>query len=239
MFGLGKKSVSTPVVDIHSHLIPAIDDGVKTLDQSIQVIKKFADLGFKKIITTPHIHPNYPNSTDDIRRGHSLVQDKMAEEDLDFTIEVAAEYFVDDLFMKAIKEGKEILSFGPKYVLVESSFLNKPLYFESCLFELQSKGYQPVLAHPERYRFLEEEIDWLLELKEMGILFQVTISSFVGFYGKSPEKIAKTLYTKNMIDFLGSDLHTYDQIKYLEQGLKHRSVEKLCRSSDLKNRLLV
>ncbi|MEP1097046.1 MAG: CpsB/CapC family capsule biosynthesis tyrosine phosphatase [Cyclobacteriaceae bacterium] len=239
MFGFGKKSVSTPVVDIHSHLIPAMDDGVKTLDDSIMVIKKLADLGFKKVITTPHIHPSYPNSADKIRSGLNTVQDRVAEEDLEFAIEVAAEYFVDDVFMKSIEEDKEILSFGPNFVLVESSFLNKPMYFESCLFELQSKGYQPVLAHPERYQFLEGEIDWLLELKAMGIFFQVTISSFVGFYGKGPEKIAKTLFAKNMIDFLGSDLHTYGHIKYLEQGLGHKSVEKLCKSSNLKNGLLI
>ncbi|MEP5610783.1 MAG: CpsB/CapC family capsule biosynthesis tyrosine phosphatase [Cyclobacteriaceae bacterium] len=239
MFGFGKKSMSTPVVDIHSHLIPGIDDGVKTLDHSIEVIKKFADLGFKKIITTPHIHPNYPNSTDEIRRGLSTVQSRIEEEKLDLEVEAAAEYFVDDVFMKSISEDKEILSFGPNFVLVESSFLNKPIFFESCLFELQSKGYQPVLAHPERYRFLEEEIDWLLELKEMGILLQVTISSFAGFYGKIPEKIAKTLFSRNMIDFLGSDLHSYNQIKYLEQGLRHKSVEKLCKSPHLKNGSLI
>lgn len=239
MFAFGKKPISTHVVDIHSHLIPGIDDGVKTLDESIEVIKKFSDLGFKKIITTPHIHPNYPNSVSNISQGLDLVQNELQKEGIDVVLEAAAEYFVDDVFMQKIKANEEILSFGSNYVLVESSFLNKPLYFESCLFELQSKGYQPVLAHPERYRFLEGEIDWLSELKENGTLFQVTVSSFVGFYGKIPQKIARTLFEKGMIDFLGSDLHSYNQIKYLEEGLRHKLVKKLCSSVNLKNESLL
>ncbi len=239
MFGWRKKAIATPGVDIHSHLIPAIDDGIRTLDKSIEVIRKFSEIGFKKVVTTPHIHPNYPNTNDDILRGLEVVRKKLIAENLDFEIEAAAEYFVDDVLMQKIKNGDEVLSFGSNYVLVESAFLNKPFFFEMCLFELQSKGYRPVLAHPERYRFLEGELDWLLQLKEMGVLFQVTISSFVGFYGKMPQKIAKALYERKMIDFLGSDLHSYEQIRFLEEGLRNPLVDKLCKAPILKNKTLL
>ena len=239
MFGWRKKTITTPGVDIHSHLIPGIDDGVRTLDKSIDVVRKFAEIGFKKAVTTPHIHPNYPNTEDDILSGLEVVQEALHSKEIDFEIRAAAEYFVDDVFMEKIKKADKILSFGTNYVLVESSFLNKPLFFETCLFELQSKGYLPVLAHPERYRFLEGDLEWLLELKEMGVLFQVTISSFAGFYGKMPKKIAKALYERNMIDFLGSDLHGYEQIQFLEEGLQNPEVRKLCNTQVLKNTSLL
>ncbi len=239
MFGWKKKELTTPVVDIHSHLIPAIDDGVRTLDKSIEVVKAFSKIGFQKAITTPHIHPNYPNTHDQILEGLEVLQIKLLSERIDFEIEAAAEYFVDDIFMEKIKKKEEILSFGSNYVLVESSFINKPLFFETCLFELQSKGYSPVLAHPERYRFLEGDIEWLQQLKEMGVLFQVTISSFTGFYGKMPQKIAKTLYEKSMVDFLGSDLHNNDQIRFLREGLQNSMVHKLCASPGLRNKSLL
>lgn len=239
MIGWRKKAISTPLVDIHSHLIPAIDDGVETLDDSIELLRRLAEMGYKKIVTTPHIHPNYPNTNNDILSGLKLVKEQLVIANIDIEIEAAAEYFVDDVFMKQIKDGNEILSFGPNYVLVESSFLNKPLYFESCLFELQSKGYQPVLAHPERYRFLEGELDWLFQLKEMEILFQVTIGSFVGYYGQMPQKISKALSDKNMVDFLGSDIHGLRNLEFLEKGLRQKQVEKLCKSSQLRNKTLI
>ncbi len=235
MFGFGRRELATPVVDIHSHLIPGIDDGVRTLEQSIEVIRKFVEIGYAKAITTPHIHPNYPNSKDSILNGLESLQNRLHEENIDFEIEAAAEYFVDEVFMKKVNRNENILSFGSNYVLVESSFLNKPLFFESCLFDLQSKGYLPVLAHPERYRFLEGDLEWLYELKKMGVFFQVTISSFAGFYGKMPQKIAKTLFEKNMIDFLGSDLHRFEQIHFLEEGLRNQMVKKLSKSQFLRN----
>ena len=239
MFGWRKTPIITPKVDIHSHLIPSIDDGVKSLDNTIDVIKKFREIGYEKMVTTPHIHPNYPNSPDIILKGLDAVQEKLIKENIHFEIEGAAEYFVDEIFFQVVKESKKILFFGSGFVLIESSFVNKPLFFESCLFELQSKGYQPVLAHPERYQFLEGELEWLLQLSEMGVLFQVTVSSFVGYYGSMPQKIAKSLLKRNMIDFIGSDLHHWEQIKYLEEGLQLKSVKKLCGSSHLKNNLLL
>lgn len=240
MLGWLKKSAHQDLkVDIHSHLIPGIDDGVKKLENSIDIIRRLKSLGYQKAVTTPHIHPSFPNTPDKIKGGLAQVQEEIERENLSFSLEAAAEYFVDDSFMSTVENGREILSFGDKYVLVESSFLNKPMFFEACLFELMSKGYKPILAHPERYKFLEGKIDWLLELKQMGVLFQVTVSSFVGYYGTTPRKIAKELFRKDMIDFLGSDLHRLDQVDYLEKGLKEKEVDKLCKSSFLRNEQLL
>lgn len=240
MLGWFKKNALADLrVDIHSHLIPGIDDGVKTLEESWGIIQRLQNLGYQKAVTTPHIHPNYPNTPEIIKAGLVQVKEKIKEEDSSFVLEAAAEYFVDETFMNTIEKGDEILSFGDKYVLVESSFLNKPMFFESCLFELMTKGYKPILAHPERYKFLEGELDWLLELKQMGVLLQVTISSFVGYYGTTPQKVAKELARKGMVDFLGSDLHRIVQVDFLRKGLKEKEVEKLCKSSSLKNEQLL
>lgn len=234
-----KPSINSPSTDLHSHCIPQIDDGAKSLEDSIQMIQGLSALGYKKAITTPHIHPHYPNTPDDIQHGLLMVQKELQARSIDFELEAAAEYFVDETFFESVKSGQPILSFGDNYVLVESSFVNKPMLFETCIFELKSKGFQPILAHPERYKFLEGELDWLHELKEIGMLFQVTVSSFAGNYGPAARTIATQLARKNMIDFLGSDLHSPHQLKYLEEGLSKNDVRKLCQSDLLKNRILL
>lgn len=234
-----KPSLESPLIDIHSHCIPQIDDGAKSLDDSIEMIQGFKTLGYQKAVTTPHIHPNYPNTNERILEGLLLLQNELKARSIAFELEAAAEYFVDEIFFDSVKSNQPILSFGSKYVLVESSFVNKPLLFEPCLFELKSKGYQPILAHPERYKFLEGELDWLYQLKEMGTLFQVTVSSFAGYYGPTARGIANELSKKNMIDFLGSDLHHPQQLKYLEEGLSKNDVRTLCESSKLMNKTLL
>ena len=229
------KKIEPITADLHSHLIPNIDDGSQSVDQSISMIKQLMDLGYKKLITTPHIHPNYPNTSQIILEGYNKLQAELIKNELDIELEVAAEYYIDESFMKKVKEGFPVLSFGDKYVLVETSFLNKPIYFESAMFDLMSKGYRPILAHPERYRFLEGNIEWLLELKEMGIMLQVTLGSVGGYYGSKPEEISKLLMKKKMVDFLGSDLHREKHLPFLEKGLSNKMVQRGIKNGDFKN----
>jgi protein-tyrosine phosphatase len=226
-----KKSILNLDVDIHSHLIPAIDDGSNSIDQSLEMLIALKELGYKKIITTPHIHPNYPNTAEIIHSGLNEMRKEIMKNNLEIEIEAAAEYFVDELFLERVKNGDEILSFGDNYVLVESAFLNKPILFEEALFELISQGYKPVLAHPERYRFLEGSIEWLMELKNQGVLFQLTLGSVGGYYGKIPQQIAKELLKQNLVDFLGSDLHKISQLEFLEKGLGMKETQNYLRKS--------
>lgn len=222
-------------VDIHSHLIPSIDDGAQSIVQSLEMIQVFADQGYEKLITTPHIHPNYPNTIDQINQGLSSLKTAILENEISIEIEAGAEYFVDENFLMVLKKDEPILFFGDHYVLVESSFLNKPIFFEEALFELMSKGYKPVLAHPERYRFLEGSLDWLIELKQMGVLLQVTLGSLSGYYGKIPQQVSKILLKTKMIDFLGSDLHRVAQFEFLKKGVEQKEIKSLIRSGTLKN----
>lgn len=208
------------------------------MDQTIEMLIAFEQLGYEKIITTPHIHPNYPNKSEEIKRGLDAVKKAITKNNIGIKVEAAAEYFVDEKFLSQIRDNQDILFFGDQMVLVESSFLNKPVFFEEALFELKSKGYTPVLAHPERYQFLEGSIDWLAELKSMGVLMQVTLGSISGYYGEIPQKIAKQLIKAGMVDLLGSDLHKISQIPFLEKGLKMKETQSylkrgFCRNSAL------
>lgn len=226
------------VVDIHSHLIPGIDDGAATLSDSIQMILHFKDLGFQKLVTTPHIHPNYPNTRERILEGLSIVRKELAQRHIEMEIEAAAEYFVDDVFIQKLDNGKPLLSFGDKYVLIECSFLVKPFFFESVIYKLKSQGYKPVFAHPERYKFLEDNIEWLKELKRSGILFQVTLGSLGGYYGKVPKQIAMRLIKDNLVDFLASDLHRTSQVEYLKMGLEMKEVQNALKTGKVLNNSL-
>lgn len=231
----GKKRITPLHVDLHSHIIPNIDDGAQSIEQSIELILNLKNLGFQKIITTPHVHPRYPNTPEVIMNGFKTLQDEIAKRAIEMEIEVAAEYFVDEVFSEKLERGDEILSFGDKYVLVESSFVNKPIFFESVMFELIAKGYKPVLAHPERYQFLEGSIEWLEELKSIGVLLQVTIGSIGGYYGAEPEKLGTVLLKKNMVDFLGSDLHRMKHVSFLEKGLKSKEVQRVISEKRIRN----
>lgn len=225
--GWFKRDTFMPLkVDMHSHLIPTIDDGSPDMTQSIDMILQMQKLGYQKLITTPHIHPRYPNTPAIIQGGLEKLQKEVQRRQIDMELEAAAEYFVDDQFYKKVKSGDSLLSFADGLVLIETSFLNKPVFFETIVFELQSKGYRPILAHPERYRYLEEQTDWLEELKTMGVLFQVTVSSLVGYYGDAPQKMARRMIKNELVDFLGSDIHRMKHLPFLEKGLRLKEVQR-------------
>lgn len=216
------------LTDIHSHLIPGIDDGVKDLDQALQILEEMSVGGIRKAVTTPHIrHDKYPNTPVRIREGLDQLREAVHQAGIPVEIEAAAEYYIDEYFLETIRKGEDLLSFGDRYLLMETSFLNKSLLFDLVVFELRARNYRPVLAHPERYEYLEPDLSWLGEIHQRGILFQSTISSFVGGYGEMPKKIANRLMKEGMIDFLGSDIHRPQQIRLLKEGLKSTPVKKL------------
>lgn len=233
------KNVRQIGVDIHSHLIPGIDDGAPSLDQSRMMVDLLYKSGFKKLITTPHIHPRYPNKESQIMEGLEKLKNELKSVEYKIEIEAAAEYYVDDEFIDKVKNKADFLSFGDNYILIECSFITKPLFFESVIFSLKAQGYNPVLAHPERYKFLEGDIEWLNELKGAGLLFQVTLGSIGGYYGTMPRKLGIKLIKNGMVEFLGSDLHKPSQIEYLNIGLGSGPVQNLVKSGNLLNNELI
>lgn len=195
--------------DFHSHLIPGIDDGVKTIEDSLEILRELSGQGIKKVITTPHVIQGlYPNTTEIIREGERAVRAALEGEELDIQFGAAAEYYLDDHFVEEyIGKEKDILTFGDNYVLFETGFMERPPALTEIVFELSMRGYKPIMAHPERYRYLLENFSNFEKLKENGLLFQSNLLSFTGHYSPQVKKAAEFLLKNKMIDAVGSDIH--------------------------------
>lgn len=228
------------LVDIHSHLIPGIDDGAQNMSESIALITKLKELGFKKLITTPHIMSDkYPNNSEIITNGLKKLKKELVKRDIDIDIEVASEYFLDKHFLNLLKQ-RDLLTFGNNYVLFELSYTSKPIFLESAIFEMISAGYKPVLAHPERYIFLHKNFEEYKWLKRKGLLFQINLNSFSGYYSKDVQKIANRLAEEGLIDFIGSDTHKERQLNHLQKNLNsHKVMEKIFKNNTILNESLL
>ncbi|MFC5412182.1 tyrosine-protein phosphatase [Larkinella bovis] len=225
-------------VDIHSHLIPGIDDGVPDLETALTCLRSFQELGYKKVVTTPHVlRDYYPNSSDTIRQGLETLRRAVAETDLTIQVEAAAEYLIDDHFVTLLKS-KDLLTFGANYVLVELSFANAPLNLEDIIFQIQTNGYKPILAHPERYSYLKDHMERFGKLKDKGCLFQLNLLSLAGQYGGRVQQFARQLLDESLIDFVGSDLHRPRDAEKLTQLLQSKELAGLASHTFLNSTLL-
>ena len=214
-------------IDMHSHLIPGIDDGSRSMDETIAMLAKFESLGYKKIITTPHIMQEvYPNTSEIINQGLKQVQETAKSLGLSIEIEAAAEYYFDDHLIELIKH-KDILSFGQNYVLVEFSFHTPPIFEDQLFFEMQMAKYKPVLAHFERYPYFHDSLDKAKEYREKGVNIQINLNSLTGHYGPQVRKQAEKLIDANLVDFVGSDCHRMQHLMILEEHLSNSYFHKL------------
>ncbi len=214
-------------VDIHSHLIPGIDDGAKTPEEALILIKKLQELGFKEIITTPHTYSDYyPNTSAAILNGLENLRSILKENNIDIPLKAASEYFLDDHF-ESLLNANDILTFDGKHVLVEMSFFAAPPKLFQYLFKIQTKGYKPVLAHPERYSFYEGDLKKFETLKEAGCLFQINALSVSGYYGPIVQRDAQKLIKAGMIDLIGTDMHHERHAEMLKKTLYTADMQKL------------
>lgn len=224
--------------DIHSHLLPAIDDGSKSYEESIELIKKFVSLGYKKVITTPHIMSDfYRNTPEIILSKLNKLRDKIQEQGIDIEIDAAAEYYMDDWFINQVNTQKPLLTFGDRFILIETSMHDKPRQFFDAIFKLQAQGYKPILAHPERYNYLHHSFDIVEKIYEKNVFFQINLNSLDGYYGKSAQKLAEKLIDKKMISFVGSDCHGSRHLEALSRVQKKKSYLKLKNLSLINNEL--
>lgn len=221
--------------DMHSHLVPGIDDGARTLDDSVSLIRSMSALGFKKLITTPHIqHDFYRNTPEIIFNGLDTVRNAIRSENIPVEIEAAAEYLLDDGF-ETLAENGDLLSFSGKHILVELSYFNPNPNLKNLVFNLQCDGYMVILAHPERYTYWFNDFGKFEDLKDRGIFFQLNLVSLTGFYPDPVKKFAEKLIDKGMYDFAGSDMHNMNYMNALEKSLKEKSLKKLLESGKLLN----
>ncbi|MEA1873611.1 MAG: CpsB/CapC family capsule biosynthesis tyrosine phosphatase [Bacteroidota bacterium] len=206
--------------DIHSHILPGIDDGAQTVDESILMVESFINQGYTKIITSPHVHATrYQNTKSSIETAFKLLENAMMERNLNLNIEYTAEYHLDHEFLSLIKKN-EIISFGHEnYILVEFSFSLPPIGVDRVFNMLLEKGYQPVVAHPERYEYWYGNIGLFEKLRDIGYLFQSNINAAAGFYGAIPQRLFSLFAKNGWIDFLGSDAHDAASVEILEQSI--------------------
>lgn len=195
-------------VDMHSHLVPGIDDGVSDPEQAVVCLKQLAAWGIRKVITTPHVSRDwYPNESTKLRAAQATLQALADEHTPGLQIEVAAEYLLDEFF-PALITADDLLTFGSaRYLLFELGWAAAPRQLDDVLFRLRTRAYTPVLAHPERYMYFYDDPSVLTHLHENGCLFQLNWGSLTGRYGDRAQSQARMLLKKGWVDFVGSDLH--------------------------------
>lgn len=225
--------------DVHSHLIPGVDDGSKTMEETIAILHKFQELGYKKVITTPHIMSDYFNNNQEIIYGGlEKVRAEIAKiPELTIELEAAAEYYTDTMFQELIEKG-EILTFGDKYVLFELSFQYEPANVKEVIFELSSAGYKPILAHVERYPYYINKWNKIEDYINRGVKLQLNINSLTGGYGKDIQKMAQSLIEKDLIDLVGSDCHRFEHLMAMESLRKNKYVHQILNNPKLLNQSL-
>jgi len=214
-------------VDIHSHLIPGIDDGAQTFEDTMRLTKALQAFGISQLITTPHvIEYVWDNSRDFIKAKEADTRIELEKKQITIPFHAAAEYMMDDHFVQLFKT-EDLLTLKDKYVLVEMSYINPPIQLYSILFDLQVAGYIPVLAHPERYLFYHHNFQEYDKLKKAGCLFQLNLLSTVGYYGEGIAKIAEKLLKNGMYSFVGSDVHHDNHIAAFDQKVKFKDLTPL------------
>lgn len=222
MFSWFKKQKQIKIdlgTDIHSHLLPNLDDGVRSFEQAEEIILRFKTLGYRKLITTPHVMSDaYRNTNNDILARLQELQEHLRQKDIDIQIEAAAEYYLDEDLHKRLEDNDPLLTFGDKYLLFETNFLTEPFNLKDFIFLAATRGYKPVLAHPERYLFLQQNLEKAEDLINRGVLFQVNTSSFTGYYSKPVQTTVQKLVDKKWVHMLGSDCHHIQHVKLLESA---------------------
>lgn len=215
---LAPLSLAALKTDMHSHILPGLDDGADSLDQALELLRSMIKLGYQKLIMTPHIMGDfYKNTPYAIWEKLLELRAAAAEQGLDIELACAAEYYMDEWFAKKLEGGQPLLTFGDNYVLFETSYLNEPLNLREIVFMMQAAGYRPVLAHPERYIYLYNQFDEIVRMQELGVLLQLNLNSLTGYYSVAARKVAEKLVDQKMVNFVGTDLHNLRHIGALQK----------------------
>lgn len=219
-------------IDIHSHLLPGIDDGAKTFGDTLRLTQALQDIGISEFITTPHIIQHvWDNTHEQILDKKTTTVLELEKNNITVPFKAAAEYLMDDQFVQLF-QSNNLLTLKENYVLVEMSYINPPIQLYSILFDLQVAGYIPVLAHPERYLFYHNNFNEYHKLKRAGCLFQLNLLSVVGYYGTAITKIAEQLLQKDMYTYVGSDVHHDNHINAFKQKVNLKDLTPLKEAID-------
>ncbi|QJX46217.1 capsular biosynthesis protein [Hymenobacter taeanensis] len=228
--------------DMHSHLLPGLDDGTETLEQAVELVKAMQQLGYRKLVMTPHIMGDfYRNTPEGVRGALSALRKAVAAAGVTgVELDCAAEYYLDEWFGQKMEAKEPLLSFGgdKNYVLVETSYINEPFNFADTMFQLKAYGYQPVLAHPERYTYLYGRFEQLESIRESGVLLQVNLNSLAGYYSAGAKRVAEKMIDAGIVDMLGTDAHHSKHTEFLRAKVLSSSYLQKALSLPLLNNTL-
>ena len=225
--------------DMHCHLVPKVDNGSKCIEESVECMKALASVGYKKMILTPHFQtPRFENDEDDIVRRYEEMKRQAADMGVEIDIcGIGGEYRIDSGFAKRL-ENPRFLQIGGKYVLVEFSLHQQMMGCDEMIFDMQMKGYEVILAHPERYPYLNVGGSRMEQLKNQGVFFQVNVLSLGGFYGEEAKRRAFEMVEGGLVEFLGTDTHNSMYAQALIDLTHNRKVEKLLMNHEFLNKTL-
>lgn len=213
--------------DIHSHILPGIDDGSPDVETSLLLLRSLSDAGITKFICTPHIIGDmFRNTPETINNSLGILKKALQKEGMQLELSAAAEYMLDDYFMELLRKKEPLLTLRKNYLLTELSYAASPDNLEQIAFEILTSNYQPLMAHPERYFYFHKNYDAYYRLKELGFHLQVNLLSLTGYYGKSVAKAAKFIFDNNLADFTGTDLHHVNHLKVLTDSKSISLFEK-------------
>ncbi|MDX1630216.1 MAG: CpsB/CapC family capsule biosynthesis tyrosine phosphatase [Fulvivirga sp.] len=243
MFSFFKKKDTSERIhihtDFHSHLLPGLDDGVESFEESLTIISQLKEMGYNKLITTPHImHDFYNNSPENIQAKADELKKLLATHQMDIALEAAAEYYLDEKLLELVKDNnKQLLTFGDNFLLFETSFMNRPFYLHEFIFEAKSRGLKPILAHPERYAYLQSDFEQIEDLIMRGVYMQLNINSISGYYSKPVKKMAEQMIDKKVVHFIGSDCHNEKHLEVMKMSRKEKYFLKALKLPLLNNQL--
>lgn len=241
---LGKKKPTNTTLfydtEVHCHILPGIDDGSPNVETSVELIKQMKSWGIRRIITTSHVtESTFENTPETIAAAYNQLRSALDAEQIDIEIHTSAEYRMDDYFLRQLNNAT-ILPFPENYILIENSFYQPFWEIKELIFDLQLKGYTPILAHPERYAYYHNTPKIYNELHDQGCLFQVNLLSLSGYYYPNVKDVAWKLLDNGMIDFIGSDLHNMNHAQHIAQYMGTKEYDKLQqRAANILNNKLV
>lgn len=205
--------------DRHSHILPGVDDGIQTIEDSIAILSMYEQMGVKMVWLTPHIMEDCPNTPEKLKTRFEELKSAYKG---NIELALSAENMMDGLFIKRLEQGI-LMPYGDNNneLLIETSYVQPPMRMESILRDMQKAGITPVLAHPERYLYMDAEK--YENIKEMGVKFQLNVTSLIGAYGKQVKERAEYLLNEGYYNYSGSDAHSYHAI---QRAFEHKSLKK-------------
>lgn len=215
--------------DVHSHILPGVDHGAQSLENSLAMLQGLMSLGINRVVCTSHVtSETFENTPQSLTAAYDILCDAVREQGLDVELLLSAEYRIDEYWDKQYAAG-DIIPMPGKHLLMENSFQQELLLLDELMFDLMVKGYKPILAHPERYAYYARRHDRLSKLHSSGVKFQVNILSLAGFFGPGVKETANWLIRNKMVEYLGSDLHNLEQVEIIRNYINTKEWVKVAK----------